>query len=40
VVNIPNIPALAYQGFHVQAAILNTSGVLKTTNDLSFAIQP
>lgn len=37
-VEIPNIPQLAYLGFHVQAVI--GGRVLHLTNDLSFSIRP
>ena len=38
-VRVPNIPALAHRGFHVQA-LLRTSTGLEVTNDLSLTIQP
>jgi hypothetical protein len=36
---VPNDPALAYQGFHVQG-LTSDGGSLRTTNDLSFSIRP
>ena len=38
-VRIPDLPALAYRGFHVQA-VIGTSTGLKITNDLSLTIRP
>lgn len=38
-VRIPDVPALAHRGFHVQA-LLGTSTGLEVTNDLSLTIQP
>lgn len=38
-VNIPNNPALAYQGFHLQAVLITASGSV-LTNDLSLTILP